>query len=192
MLIALASLSHFHLLTSRRYQCNINVINIHSRLRNENVNNLSTCHHYLHSFVFHIPSFLFVYWNDEGTPFMSFVWGSLYPKRDNVSKDEGLLSLTIVLLCSWCIISESKDQQDPIGHPSLVIFLPCSSLNHLGSFAIALCGFGINIILCPYSNYFVILFIVHVKIIIFNWNMELNMRNTCHHKGGMGRPWLTN
>jgi hypothetical protein len=23
-------------------------------------------------------------------------------------------------------------------------------------------------------------------------NMELNFRNTCHHKGGMGRPWLTN
>jgi hypothetical protein len=33
---------------------------------------------------------------------------------------------------------------------------------------------------------------VHVKIIIFNWNIELNLRNTCHHKGGMGRPWLTN
>jgi hypothetical protein len=33
---------------------------------------------------------------------------------------------------------------------------------------------------------------VHVKIINFNWNMELNLRNTCHHKGGMGRPWLTN
>jgi hypothetical protein len=29
---------------------------------------------------------------------------------------------------------------------------------------------------------------VHVKIIILNWNMELNLRNTCHHKGGMGRP----
>jgi hypothetical protein len=24
---------------------------------------------------------------------------------------------------------------------------------------------------------------VHDKIIIFNWNMELNLRNTCHHKG---------
>jgi hypothetical protein len=31
---------------------------------------------------------------------------------------------------------------------------------------------------------------VHVKIINVNWNMELNLRNTCHHKGGMGRPWL--
>ena len=24
---------------------------------------------------------------------------------------------------------------------------------------------------------------VHVKIINVNWNMELNLRNTCHHKG---------
>jgi hypothetical protein len=36
-------------------------------------------------------------------------------------------------------------------------------------------------------QYTIILFIVHVNIIIFNWNMELNLRNTCHHKGGMGR-----
>jgi hypothetical protein len=67
----------------------------------------------------------------------------------------------------------------------LFSFLP---LNHLGSFAIALYGFGIYITLCPCSNYSVILFIVRVKIIIFIWNMELNLRNTCHHKGGMGRP----
>jgi hypothetical protein len=39
----------------------------------------------------------------------------------------------------------------------------------------------------------ILLFIyVHVKIIIFNWNMKLNLRNTCHHKGGMGRRLLTN
>jgi hypothetical protein len=25
-----------------------------------------------------------------------------------------------------------------------------------------------------------------------NWNMELNLRNTCHHKGLMGHPWPTN
>jgi hypothetical protein len=80
----------------------------------------------------------------------------------------------------------------PNCHPSLVIFLPCSPLNYLDSFAIALYGFGINITLCPCSNYSVILFIVHVKIIIFNWNMEVNLRNTCHHKGRMGHPWLTN
>jgi hypothetical protein len=111
IVIVFTSLSHLHLLTSRRYQCNINAMNIHSWLWNKNVNNLSTCHHYLHSFVFHISLFIFVYWNDEGTPSTPFVWGSLlYPKGDNVSKDEVLLSLTIVLFCSWCISSKSKDQ----------------------------------------------------------------------------------
>jgi hypothetical protein len=65
------------------------------------------------------------------------------------------------------------------------------SLNHLGSFAIALHGFGIifyyiHVLVFCYSIY------VHVKIINVNWNMELNLRNTCHHKGLMGRPWLTN
>jgi hypothetical protein len=65
-------------------------------------------------------------------------------------------------------------------------------MNYLGSFAIALFGFGFNITLFSCSNYTVILFIIHVKIIIFNWNMELNLRNTCHHKGGMGRTRLTN
>jgi hypothetical protein len=35
-------------------------------------------------------------------------------------------------------------------------------------------------------------FIIYVKIIIFNWNVDLNLRNMCHHKGGMGHPWLTN
>jgi hypothetical protein len=33
---------------------------------------------------------------------------------------------------------------------------------------------------------------VHVKTINVNSNMELNLRNTCHRKGGMGHPWLTN
>jgi hypothetical protein len=110
IVIAFTSLSHLHLLTSRRYQCNINAMNIHSRLWNENVNILSMCHHYLHSFIFYISLFIFVYWNDEGTSFTPFVWGSLYLKGDNVLKDEELLSLTIVLFCSWCIASESKDQ----------------------------------------------------------------------------------
>jgi hypothetical protein len=42
--------------------------------------------------------------------------------------------------------------------PSLLILLPCLPLNHLGSFAIAIYGFGINTTLCPNSNYSVILF----------------------------------
>jgi hypothetical protein len=54
--------------------------------------------------------FIFIYRDDEGTPFMTFVQKSLYPKGNNVSKDEGPYPLTIVLSCSWCIASESKDQ----------------------------------------------------------------------------------
>jgi hypothetical protein len=80
----------------------------------------------------------------------------------------------------------------PNRSPKLVILLPCLSLNHMGSFVIALHGFGL------------IFHYIHVPIIllfylcsckdhyIFNWNMELNLRNTWHHKGGMGCPWLTN
>jgi hypothetical protein len=76
--------------------------------------------------------------------------------------------------------------------PQSVYLLPCLSLNHLGSYAIALHGFGI------------IFHYIHVPIIFlfylcscqdhyyFNWNMELNLRNTYHHKSGMRRPWLTN
>jgi hypothetical protein len=63
---------------------------------------------------------------------------------------------------------------DPIGHRRLIILFPCLPLNHFGSFAIALYSFGFNITLSSCSNYSVILFIVHVKIIIFNWNIELN------------------
>jgi hypothetical protein len=73
------------------------------------------------------------------------------------------------------------------------MLLPCLPLNHLGSFPIALYGFGINTTLYPCSSYSVILFMFMSRsLYYFNWNMELNLRNTCHHKGGMGRPWLTN
>jgi hypothetical protein len=43
---------------------------------------------------------IFIYRNHEGTPFMTFVRKSLYPKGNNVSKDEGPYLLTIVLLYS--------------------------------------------------------------------------------------------
>jgi hypothetical protein len=42
--------------------------------------------------IFHISyalSFINIYRDDEGTPFMTFVRRSLYPKRNNASKDEG-------------------------------------------------------------------------------------------------------
>jgi hypothetical protein len=39
---------------------------------------------------------------------MTFVQRSLYPKGDNVTKDEGLYPLTFVLPCSWFIAFENK------------------------------------------------------------------------------------
>jgi hypothetical protein len=46
---------------------------------------------FLYSFcVSYVPIYIFAQWNDEGMPFMTIVWRSLYPERDNVSKDEGL------------------------------------------------------------------------------------------------------
>jgi hypothetical protein len=42
------------------------------------------------SFVFHMfPINTIIYHNDEGMFFMTFVRRSLYPKGNNVSKDEG-------------------------------------------------------------------------------------------------------
>jgi hypothetical protein len=65
--------------------------------------------------MFYVSLFVFVYRNDEGTPFMTFVRKSLYPKGDNVSNDKGPYLLTIMLLCSWCIAFENKDQHFPLG-----------------------------------------------------------------------------
>jgi hypothetical protein len=60
----------------------------------------------------YVSSFIFIYKDDEeGTSFITFVRRSLYPNGDNISKDKGPYPLTIVLLCSWCISSENKDQQ---------------------------------------------------------------------------------
>jgi hypothetical protein len=54
------------------------------------------------SFMFHMLRLSFnVYYDDEGSSFMTFVRRSLYPKGNNVSKDEGLYRLTFfVLPCS--------------------------------------------------------------------------------------------
>jgi hypothetical protein len=37
-----------------------------------------------------------------------------------------------------------------------------------------------------------LLFTVHDKNHYVNWNMENHPGKQCYHKGGMGRPWLTN
>jgi hypothetical protein len=45
----------------------------------------------------HVPyasSFINIYYDDEGTSFMTFVQRSLYHKGNNASKDEGHYSLT--------------------------------------------------------------------------------------------------
>jgi hypothetical protein len=39
--------------------------------------------------VSYAPSFINIYYDDEGTSFMTFVRRSLYPKGNNASKDEG-------------------------------------------------------------------------------------------------------
>jgi hypothetical protein len=89
---------------------------------NENVNNLFLYGYYLYSCMVYASSFIFIYKDDEeGASFITFVRRSLYPKEDNVSKDEGPYPLTIVLLCSWCIAFENKDQH---WHPPSVNSLP--------------------------------------------------------------------
>jgi hypothetical protein len=40
-------------------------------------------------YVSYASSFINVYFDDEGSSFMTFVRRSLYPKGNNVSKDEG-------------------------------------------------------------------------------------------------------
>jgi hypothetical protein len=42
------------------------------------------------SHVSYASSFINIYCNDEGTSFVAFVRRSLYPKGNNVSKDEGI------------------------------------------------------------------------------------------------------
>jgi hypothetical protein len=41
------------------------------------------------SYVSCVSFFINIYYDDEGTSFMTFVRRSLYPKGDNASKDEG-------------------------------------------------------------------------------------------------------
>jgi hypothetical protein len=47
------------------------------------------------SCISYASSFINIYYDDEGMSFMTFVWRSLYPKGNNVSKDEGPLTTNI-------------------------------------------------------------------------------------------------
>jgi hypothetical protein len=57
----------------------------------------------------------------------------------------------------------------------------------MSSYAIALHGFGLIFIISMFQL-FLLFYLCSCQdhYIIVNWNMELNLRNTCHHKGGMG------
>jgi hypothetical protein len=56
----------------------------------------------------------------------------------------------------------------------------------MGSYAIALYGFGLILYIHVPVIILFYLYSCQDHYIIVNWNMELNLRNTCHHKGGMG------
>jgi hypothetical protein len=43
--------------------------------------------------VSYVPTFIITYWDDEGMSFTTFICRSLYPKKDNASKDKGLWPL---------------------------------------------------------------------------------------------------
>jgi hypothetical protein len=91
--------------------------------------------------------FIFIYRNDEGTSFMTFIQKSLYPKGNNVSKDKCHYPLIIVLPCSWCIAFESKrpidyfisfGQRDttisPVPHNGNIVEVPSLHCNNLTLF----------------------------------------------------------
>jgi hypothetical protein len=54
-----------------------------------------------------------VYWDDEGTSFMTFVWRQLYPKGNNASNDEK--SLIINFCVSLFLIHSIWEQVPNIG-----------------------------------------------------------------------------
>jgi hypothetical protein len=58
--------------------------------------------------MFYVYLFVFIYRDDEGMPFMTFIQKSLYPKGYNVSEDEGPYLLTIMLPYSWCIAFKNQ------------------------------------------------------------------------------------
>jgi hypothetical protein len=60
------------------------------------MNSLMILNEYSYSLcVSYVLIYILAYGNDEGISFMTFVRRSLYLKRDNASKDEGLLTFNI-------------------------------------------------------------------------------------------------
>jgi hypothetical protein len=75
----------------------------------------------------------------------------------------------------------------------LAIFIPCLPLIFWVVPAIALCGFGMEILIIHDRTFIIsLLFTVHVKIIMLIRTWSDHPGKQCYHKGGMGLPWLTN
>jgi hypothetical protein len=87
---ARALLLYFYLLSSRRYFCNsISFLFFHD----SKVGMSWWCYIIVHviSYISYVCPFINICCDNEGMSFMNFVWRSLYPKGNNVSKDEGQL-----------------------------------------------------------------------------------------------------
>jgi hypothetical protein len=99
--------SDSHLLSSRRYKCNsILSMFIHDYI----IKMFEWYHMIIHVFMCHMIMLSIVYWDDEGTSFMTFVWRSLYPKGNNASKDERSL---IINFCVALFLIHSIWEQVP-------------------------------------------------------------------------------
>jgi hypothetical protein len=88
LVLAHASRLYFYLLSSRRYICNsILFLFFHDNIMRMNWQ----CYIIVHviSYISYASPFINIYRDHEGMSFMTFVWGSLYPKGNNASKDEG-------------------------------------------------------------------------------------------------------
>ena len=76
--------------------------------------------------------------------------------------------------------------------PQIVYLITLFTPESYGQLCYCFTWFWDNHLLYLCSNYSCYSVYVHVKFINVNWNIELNLRNTCHHKGLMGRPWPIN
>jgi hypothetical protein len=92
LVITHASRSHFYLLSSRRYICNLILFPfLHNKIKK--LNWWWYIWLFMLSFMLplhasHASSYINIYCDNEGTSFMAFVRRSLYPKGNNASKDE--------------------------------------------------------------------------------------------------------
>jgi hypothetical protein len=104
-----ASHLDFCLLSSRRYKCNSILFMF---INDDIIKIYKWCHMIIHviSHVSYAPTSINIHYDDEGTSFITFVRRSLYPKGNNVSKDEGLWPL---MFCDALFLTHSIWWQVP-------------------------------------------------------------------------------